>query len=642
MDIISTLNIQKLLSESEYRIPIYQRNYAWSIPEVTQLIQDIADYAKENENDNYYIGTLVVFPHKDGDYYETIDGQQRSTTITIMACSILHNSNYDMSWYKGVNVSFDHRERSNETLHCIFTDSLIESDKINTEIMTVYNKVWHIIEHICKNKCLDINSFIKYLLCNVIILRVAVPADTDLNHYFEIMNSRGEQLEQHEIVKALLMSTLKDSPEDMRTFSYIWDACSNMGRYVQMNISKPIRCYFFRENDIDNVEDDFDRLSNAISQNPLKQNQGEKCLIDLFNDDLNNVSYEKPWEEQSKNQEQPESFGTIIGFSNFLLHVLKVMSPQNEVIVLDDKKLIDIFSCYIDSEQDKKLSVKKFIMQLLKARYLFDKFVIKRKLEKWSLKQIKQSSKDKLYYGSTFSKQENVIDNYEKDVIMLQAMFHVSLPSQIYKHWLNAVLLYVYNNPDTTSQAFSQYLWSLAKSYMLDRYLATEECILSFEEIIYNNNGVPQNNEVEIDWTNINVDDTKMAGEKVENFVFNFYDYILWKEQKTADFEFSYRTSVEHFYPQHPIDNKMMDGKYLHSFGNLCLVSNSMNSKFSNSLPAAKYHNFGTDNEQNKTYSIKLQNMMQSIRDHDKWDEKKIDQESKFAKDLMMKYLFQS
>ena len=37
----------------------------------------------------------------------------------------------------------------------------------------------------------------------------------------------------------------------------------------------------------------------------------------------------------------------------------------------------------------------------------------------------------------------------------------------------------------------------------------------------------------------------------------------------------------------------------------------------------------------------KLQNMMQSMRDHDKWDEGKIGQESKFAKDLMMKYLFQ-
>ena len=212
MDIISTLNIQKLLSESEYRIPIYQRNYAWSIPEVTQLIQDIADYAKENENDNYYIGTLVVFPHRNENYFETIDGQQRSTTITIMACSILHNSNYDMSWYKGVNVSFDHRERSNETLHSIYThkNPNIESDKINTEIVAVYNKIWHIIEQVCKNKCLEIASFIEYLLHKVIILRVAVPADTDLNHYFEIMNSRGEQLEQHEIVKALLMSILKD------------------------------------------------------------------------------------------------------------------------------------------------------------------------------------------------------------------------------------------------------------------------------------------------------------------------------------------------------------------------------------------------------------------------------------------------
>ena len=643
MEMISKLNIKKLLSESEYRIPIYQRNYAWSITEVTQLIQDIADYAKDNSNDNYYIGTLVVFPHKNDNYFETIDGQQRSTTITIIACSLVHKCSYDMSWYKRVNVSFDHRERSNETLQSIFKQENpdIDSDKINTEIMNVYNKVWHIIEQICKDKSLEINAFVDYLLHKVIILRVAVPTDTDLNHYFEIMNSRGEQLEQYEIVKALLMSTIKDSPEDMRTFSYIWDACSNMGRYVQMNISKPIRSFFFKDNEIDNVEVDFDILSFSLSQNTLRENIDEKCLIDLFNDDRKNIPYEKPWEDPGKDKEMPESFGTIISFSNFLLHVLKVMNPQNEGIVLDDKKLISIFKTCYDSVQDKHLFVKDFIMLLLKIRYLFDKYVIKRKLDRWSLKQLKQGSKDK-YYGSTFSKQESVIDNFEKEIIMLQAMFHVSLPSQIYKHWLNAVLLYVYHNPDTSSQNFSKYLWSLAKSYMLDRYLATEESVCSFEEIIYKNNGIPRNNDDAIDWSNINVDGYKMVGEKVENFVFNFYDFILWKELGTADFEFSYRTSVEHFYPQHPIDKKEMEPEFLHAFGNLCLVSNSMNSKFSNSLPAAKYSNFGKDNEQLKSYSIKLRNMMQSMRDHDKWDEKKIEQESQYAKDLMMRYLFHS
>ena len=643
METIIPLTIGNLLSESEYRIPIYQRNYAWGVAEVTQLIQDVADYAKENQNDNYYVGTLVVFPHESENYYETIDGQQRTTTLTIIACSICHNYVNGLPWYKSVNISFDYRDRSNETLRAIYRNGSthLNLEQVSTEIMSVYNCVWNIIEKECKNRSLSVSDFIDYLFSKVIILRVSVPSDTDLNHYFEIMNSRGEQLEQHEIVKALLMSILRNTPEAMRVFSLIWDACSNMGRYVQMNISKSIRGYFFKYNGIDDVEDDFDTLSTNLASADWRLSKEEKSLTDLFKDDLQQVQYTKPWEEQSQDKEQPEYFGSVISFSNFLLHVLKVIYPNNENVVLDDKKLISIFSECYKAASDK--DVKDFIMKLLKIRYLFDKYVIKRKFEKWGLKQIKLSGKDQMYYGSTFRKIDNEEENFEKDVIMLQAMFHVSLPSQIYKHWLSAVLLYAYHTTNITSSDFSNYLWSLAKSYMLDRYLAKEDSVHSFEEIIYYNykHRLPQNNSNNIDWSNINIDIVKKVGEKVENFVFNFYDFILWKEQKTPDFEFAYRTSVEHFYPQHPIDNKLIEFEYLHSFGNLCLVSNSMNSKFSNSLPAAKYSNFGTDRKVLSTYSVKLQNMMQSMRDHDKWDENKIKSEADEAKSLLMKYLFQ-
>ena len=643
METIIPLTIGNLLSESEYRIPIYQRNYAWGVAEVTQLIQDVADYAKENQNDNYYVGTLVVFPHESENYYETIDGQQRTTTLTIIACSICHNYVNGLPWYKSVNISFDYRDRSNETLRAIYRNGSthLNLEQVSTEIMSVYNCVWNIIEKECKNRSLSVSDFIDYLFSKVIILRVSVPSDTDLNHYFEIMNSRGEQLEQHEIVKALLMSILRNTPEAMRVFSLIWDACSNMGRYVQMNISKSIRGYFFKDNGIDDVEDDFDTLSTNLASADWRLSKEEKSLTDLFKDDLQQVQYTKPWEEQSQDKEQPEYFGSVISFSNFLLHVLKVIYPNNENVVLDDKKLISIFSECYKAASDK--DVKDFIMKLLKIRYLFDKYVIKRKFEKWGLKQIKLSGKDKMYYGSTFRKIDNEEENFEKDVIMLQAMFHVSLPSQIYKHWLSAVLLYAYHTTNITSSDFSNYLWSLAKSYMLDRYLAKEDSVHSFEEIIYYNykHRLPQNNSNNIDWSNINIDIVKKVGEKVENFVFNFYDFILWKEQKTPDFEFAYRTSVEHFYPQHPIDNKLIEFEYLHSFGNLCLVSNSMNSKFSNSLPAAKYSNFGTDRKVLSTYSVKLQNMMQSMRDHDKWNENKIKSEADEAKSLLMKYLFQ-
>ena len=643
METIIPLTIRNLLSGSEYRIPIYQRNYAWGIAEVTQLIQDVADYAKENQNDNYYVGTLVVFPHESENYYETIDGQQRTTTLTIIACSICHNYVNGLPWYKSVNISFDYRDRSNETLRAIYRNGSthLNLEQVSTEIMSVYTCVWNIIEKECKNRSLSVSDFIDYLFSKVIILRVSVPSDTDLNHYFEIMNSRGEQLEQHEIVKALLMSILRNTPEAMRVFSLIWDACSNMGRYVQMNISKSIRGYFFKDNGIDDVEDDFDTLSTNLASADLRLSKEEKSLTDLFKDDLQQVQYTKPWEEQSQDKEQPEYFGSVISFSNFLLHVLKVIYPNNENVVLDDKKLISIFSECYKAASDK--DVKDFIMKLLKIRYLFDKYVIKRKFEKWGLKQIKLSGKDQMYYGSTFRKIDNEEENFEKDVIMLQAMFHVSLPSQIYKHWLSAVLLYAYHTTNITSSDFSNYLWSLAKSYMLDRYLAKEDSVHSFEEIIYYNykHRLPQNNSNNIDWSNINIDIVKKVGEKVENFVFNFYDFILWKEQKTPDFEFAYRTSVEHFYPQHPIDNKLIEFEYLHSFGNLCLVSNSMNSKFSNSLPAAKYSNFGTDRKVLSTYSVKLQNMMQSMRDHDKWDENKIKSEADEAKSLLMKYLSQ-
>ena len=64
-DEISQLSIRMLLSGGvDYIIPMYQRNYAWSEGEITQLIQDVIDYTPGGKN--YYIGTLVVFERQDG------------------------------------------------------------------------------------------------------------------------------------------------------------------------------------------------------------------------------------------------------------------------------------------------------------------------------------------------------------------------------------------------------------------------------------------------------------------------------------------------------------------------------------------------------------------------------------------------
>ena len=55
------------------------------------------------------------------------------------------------------------------------------------------------------------------------------------------------------------------------------------------------------------------------------------------------------------------------------------------------------------------------------------------------------------------------------------------------------------------------------------------------------------------------------------------------------DFQFQFRSSVEHFFPQHPINGlNGVDEKNKDSFGNLALITVSANSRFSNLPPKVK------------------------------------------------------
>ena len=51
----------------KFRIPIYQRNYAWGETEIKRLLFDIM----ENREDSYYLGTLVLY--KQDTFYDVID-----------------------------------------------------------------------------------------------------------------------------------------------------------------------------------------------------------------------------------------------------------------------------------------------------------------------------------------------------------------------------------------------------------------------------------------------------------------------------------------------------------------------------------------------------------------------------------------
>lgn len=646
---IVQLTVKEVLSEDSYVIPIYQRNYDWGEKEALQLIEDIADYAKDNSSQNYYIGSVIVFVRNinGNGYYETIDGQQRLTTLTILTSLLKKNGLAD--WYVKPNLSYDHRKEADEALAML--PNCFSDHPAAQNINDVYNLLDKNLPQTLKSRGLSRQEFSRYLFSKVIILRIPVPQDTQLNHYFEIMNTRGEQLEKHEVLKAILISKLDIS--DHRLFHLIWEACSDMSSYVQMNFSVSNRNIIFGDRWIGLETRNFDDLRDALLYEEISMTPEEKdectphTLNNLFEDARNNVRYELP-RDGSMDEGKQDRFGSIINFPNFLLHALKVCYHKSVFydkdvdakIRLDDKNLIPIFQNVLKSianEEDKKSFVKYYIMELLFLRVQYDKYVIKREylngVENWSLKNIRKYDNNKANYVSTFSSDSAEDENnLGKEIRMMEAMFHVSAPTQIYKHWLNALLFCVYENEDIEASVLQSKLYDLACSYMLDVYIGEEKT--DFETIIYENNFKPSCNTIV--WNQID------CGCDVPNYVFNFYDFITWKQNpsKYSKFEFTYRTSVEHFYPQSPMpgyDN--LKGKGLDDFGNLCLISRGMNSKFSNNMPKAKLDNFGLIEEVRNGLSLKLLEMMDVIRDEGDWSESQISQFERKSRERIIEAL---
>ena len=330
------------------------------------------------------------------------------------------------------------------------------------------------------------------------------------------------------------------------------------------------------------------------------------------------------------------------------MHVLRIYlemfdkckySTQNDPcnVSLDEKLLLKSFEGKFEGKPKK---VRIFIYTLLVCRYLFDLYVIKSNMirtdyENWSLWKIVKG-KSGYYYKNSFGSYKDVsVDNSldknddealndadpTKKVVMLLSMFHVSNPSRIYKNWLYAVLRWLFNNKDNiTSDNYINFLEELCDKFYFGNNCQGKditEIILDKVEVEFElNSGSKENSNDKECWD---------RGVNVPNFVFNRLDYQLWKKykEKYPKFRFTFRSSVEHHYPQHPSEEhglERLEKETLDNFGNLYLLSQSKNSRLSNLTPEAKCTYY-----QDKNYdSLKQALMMEKTKELNNWKSEEI------------------
>jgi hypothetical protein len=571
-------------TDMEYIIPLYQRAYAWEDKQLTQLVEDINDVADDS---NYYIGALVV--SKQGNKYEVVDGQQRLTSLYLL----LNCLGLDVK----KTLTFACRERSNYSLRNIKELLGDERDKFEVDrLESGIVRGIHILTELLNKEDFDRNTFIEKMR-RVIVYRIEVPENTDLNRYFEIMNTRGEQLEQHDILKATLMSYLHNQHESA-VFAKIWDACSDMNGYVQMHfVSKNnvIRKNLFGDEWNNMPSGEWDDYKKGVEVAAV-EGVGYKIS------DIIDINFKVDDDEGYLDDEARVRFESVIDFPFFLLHTLKVLIGCKNIVhensgkqiiqeLLDDKKLIDSFIRVIDHGvigehkivEDKAQFAKDFAVCLLRTRFLFDKYIIKREYAnenadgEWSLKSLfvsGQQSKKKPYYRNTkFTKSgewATTNDWRTKTNIMLQSALRVSYTSPKVMHWITQLLL----------------------------WLSVDDCIHTYDESIISFENVTEDiakSAVRENFFNVCKDGSFAMGVNTPHIVFNYLDFLLWNSdrKKYDDFVFEFRNSVEHWYPQNPSEGTFEQWKDgVDQFGNLCIIQRNVNSKFSNMSPEAKKSTF--------------------------------------------------
>ena len=625
-----------------YMIPVYQRNYAWEEDEITALIKDVHDAYKKDPNANYYIGTLVTYKRGESEY-EVIDGQQRLTTIYIILKALK---------IKDIRNKLTYRARKVSASTIQHLDSYPDlGDQVDSGIRDGYKYAEKALDAIVDEG--ERKGFEQYFLKRVIIIHYRVPKDVDLNHYFEVMNSRGEQLEKHEIVKSILCEPLKGKKE-MATFSRIWEACSEMNLYIQQAF--PLAEVF---------QGDCQRFAiNSFEDIPGQdESKGGVPIKDLLNKQVQKV-------EDKSGKEQNDRFQPIVDFPNFLLIVLKI-SRMKETgfnpakFTLDDKELLNEFRDALKRpDVDKAEFARKFAFNLLKARYFLDNYIVHHSVidkEKdgdnpWKLQHFYQESSKKKYPRNLTN--SRVV---QKELVHLLSMFEVSFTPKQRKNYLFYCLLYLFDNGYVSETDYLQFLQSLADKYFYGVYLNRDRLNErklplpnAFDDALLNNGtlDVSDIRDGQIDYHQQFQAIYEQGRSDISLFVFNYADYILWKKyadtlrgedtkkgdplrdrffkelgcsdfelEPFANFYFSRtRKSLEHFFPQAKAgDGKALSMAEINCFGNFAMIGSEANSSGSNWNPLTKLqHYLDGKTDQVSVASLKFRIMMQICRDNEK------------------------
>lgn len=274
-------SLSKIFSaDFEYHIPKYQRPYSWTEYEAAILFDDLYDFYELDNDDNYFLGSIVLIKSDNKPYSEVIDGQQRLTTLSIFLAVMADT--FSTEQYKELCKAYL-QEKGNqleminaqpriflrEKDQSFFNKYIQELDlrglnQLDDEILDSEAKV-----HIQKNCQVfqvrfsekftnedDLIKFCQFVLNRCFLVVVSSPNQSSAFRVFSVLNSRGLDLLPSDIIKSKTIGSLDDSIQDK--YTEIWEEQERLvGRDGFNEVFAHTRTIFLKEKQKKNLLEEF-------------------------------------------------------------------------------------------------------------------------------------------------------------------------------------------------------------------------------------------------------------------------------------------------------------------------------------------------------------------------------------------------
>ncbi|EPP1149400.1 DUF262 domain-containing protein [Yersinia enterocolitica] len=181
---------------SNFSIPEYQRPYIWQDRQIEKLLRDIAEHQALSSTMPYYLGSVIL--HADGERLNIIDGQQRLTTLALMA-----------------------------HLNGQFTDFPLHYNSPISQRQIIHNLTW-LKQH--SGEWLELIDF-NLLQFSLVITR----SEDQAYQFFETQNTGGVRLSGDQIIKAHHLRAIGEKDKlSVDHFARRWEALGDLSNIVDL------------------------------------------------------------------------------------------------------------------------------------------------------------------------------------------------------------------------------------------------------------------------------------------------------------------------------------------------------------------------------------------------------------------------